>query len=62
MRLLKWIDEITKNHKKEIGVKKHFTLTTKGYREFKDLTDVTGIDLANMEIIDMTKEDVDEIK
>ncbi len=62
MRLLKWIDEITKNHKKEKGVKKRFTLTTKGYREFKDLTDVTGIDLANMEIIDLTKEDVDEIK
>lgn len=62
MRLLKWIDEITKNHKKEKGVKKRFTLTTKGYREFKDLTEVTGIDLANMEIIDLTKEDVDEIK
>lgn len=39
MRLLKWIDEITKNHKKEKGVKKRFTLTTKGYREFKDLTE-----------------------
>ena len=62
MRLLKWIDKITKNHKKEKGVKKRFTLTTKGYREFKDLTDVTGIDLANMEIIDLTKKDVDEIK
>ena len=59
MRLLKWIDEITKNHKKEKWVKKRFTLTTKGYREFKDLTDVTGIDLANMEIIDLTKEDGD---
>ena len=54
MRLLKWIDEITKNHKKEKGVKKRFTLTTKGYREFKDLKDVTGIDLDNMEIIDLT--------
>ena len=62
MRLLKWIDEIIKNHKKEKRVKKRFTLTTKGYREFKDLKDVTGIDLANMEIIDLTKEDVDEIK
>lgn len=54
MRLLKWIDEITKNHKKEKRVKKRFTLTTKGYREFKDLKDVTGIDLDNMEIIDLT--------
>ena len=59
MRLLKWIDEIIKNHKKEKGVKKRFTLTTKGYRELKD---VTGINLANMEIIDLTKEDVGESK
>lgn len=62
MRLLKWIDEITKNHKKEKRVKKRFTFTTKGYREFKDLKDVTGIDLANMETIDLTKEDVGESK
>jgi hypothetical protein len=62
LRLLKWIDKITKNHKKEKGVKKRFTLTTKGYREFKDLKDVTGIDLDNMEIIDLTKEDVGESK
>lgn len=58
MRFIKWVDEITKNHKNEKEVKKCFKFTTKGYKEFRNLADTTGINLANLEIIDLTKDEV----
>lgn len=62
MRILDWISRISENHKKEKKIKPRFKFTTKGYKGLKNLTDVTGIDLSNMEIFDLTKDEVDESK
>ena len=62
MRILDWISRISENHKKEKKIRPRFKFTIEGYKEPKNLTDVTGIDLSNMEIFDLTKDEVDESK
>ena len=50
--------------KKRNDVKKRFNLTTKGLKEFEQMAvfvyENSGINLLNMEIIDLTGEDIDD--
>lgn len=62
MKILNLFEKIVESYKMEKKLRKKFNLTKQGYKELDKLTKITGIDLSNIEIIDLTKDDVEEIE